>query len=385
MAYSVRRRLELGRIRRLSRRGSFAALAIFGATMAAQLAPQSAAAQVIIGGHRGPAVSVDNGVLDRLGPAPTLPQLFNGLHKPSQANRQVATTNRSTHRAAPSAHKRTRTHHVAARHRPAARKVAIVRPRPARAPQSSLNQVIHLIPPSARLASAAPIPAAAAVSHQEAALSALTSPTVAALAAPAPARQPAVSEIPTPPLLPPQPAPESAPPTAVAPPSQPVALSRPTTLVPETAPALPANPPRQAIAIAAAAPGPSVAAMSTPAVATAPSVQKAAATTVGSSISAIKFNPGATELGASPQPVLDALVARLLGNETLRVQIIAHAAGGPDEAMESRRISLARAVAVRAYFIEKGVRSLRIDVRALGNRADDAPATDQVDLLVVSQ
>jgi outer membrane protein OmpA-like peptidoglycan-associated protein len=53
--------------------------------------------------------------------------------------------------------------------------------------------------------------------------------------------------------------------------------------------------------------------------------------------------------------------------------------------MEARRVSLARAVAVRAYLIEKGVRSLRIDVRALGNRADTGPAADQVDLLVVSQ
>jgi hypothetical protein len=40
---------------------------------------------------------------------------------------------------------------------------------------------------------------------------------------------------------------------------------------------------------------------------------------------------------------------------------------------------------VRAYLIEKGVRSLRIDVRALGNRADNGPVADQVDLLVVSQ
>jgi outer membrane protein OmpA-like peptidoglycan-associated protein len=53
--------------------------------------------------------------------------------------------------------------------------------------------------------------------------------------------------------------------------------------------------------------------------------------------------------------------------------------------MEARRVSLARAVAVRAYLIEKGVRSLRIDVRALGNRADTGPVADQVDLLVVSQ
>ena len=86
-----------------------------------------------------------------------------------------------------------------------------------------------------------------------------------------------------------------------------------------------------------------------------------------------------------PQPALDAVAGKLLGNDSLRVQVIAHAIGNADQAMEARRISLARAVAVRAYLIDKGIRSLRIDVRALGNRADDGPATDQVDLMVVSQ
>jgi hypothetical protein len=75
----------------------------------------------------------------------------------------------------------------------------------------------------------------------------------------------------------------------------------------------------------------------------------------------------------------------LLANQELRLQLISHATGGADDAMEARRVSLARAVAVRAYLIDKGVRSLRIDVRALGNRADKGPVADQVDLVVVSQ
>lgn len=99
----------------------------------------------------------------------------------------------------------------------------------------------------------------------------------------------------------------------------------------------------------------------------------------------LKFKPGATDLGNGPQPVLDTLANRLLANESLRIQIVSHATGGTDDAMEARRVSLARAVAVRAYLIEKGVRSLRIDVRALGNRAENGPVADQVDLMVVSQ
>jgi outer membrane protein OmpA-like peptidoglycan-associated protein len=111
----------------------------------------------------------------------------------------------------------------------------------------------------------------------------------------------------------------------------------------------------------------------------------AAATTVGGAATALKFKPGVTDLGNGGQPVLDTIANKLLGNESLRVQLVSHATGGADDAMEARRVSLARAVAVRAYLIDKGVRSLRIDVRALGNRTDNGPAADQVDLLVVSQ
>lgn len=111
----------------------------------------------------------------------------------------------------------------------------------------------------------------------------------------------------------------------------------------------------------------------------------AAATTVGSGLSAVKFASGATDLAPGAQPALDAIAARLLADDALRVQLIAHATGSSDEAMEARRVSLARAVAVRAYLIDKGVRSLRIDVRALGNRAEDGPVADEVDLMVVSQ
>jgi outer membrane protein OmpA-like peptidoglycan-associated protein len=99
----------------------------------------------------------------------------------------------------------------------------------------------------------------------------------------------------------------------------------------------------------------------------------------------VKFAPGAADLPPTSQGVLDSLANKLLASENLRVQLIAHATGGPDQAMEARRISLARAVAVRAYLIDKGVRSLRMDVRALGNRADDGPVNDQVDLVLVNQ
>jgi outer membrane protein OmpA-like peptidoglycan-associated protein len=404
MAFRLPRRLHLGRMQSFGRRGNVVALAGLGALLIS-----SAHAQVIIGGHGGPSVSVDNSVLDRLGPPITLPQFFLGQRDPSALNRHVATNQRSTHSAAPS-HRTTRAkRHVATRH-VAHRKTKIAKATPSRAAKapvktaSSLNQIIHLIPPKSRLASASPAPssqqpagqqptAQPAITHQDtAAISAPTKPTVvvlAASAAPTPApKQPANSDIPTPPVVPPQQAREEATPAPVAPPSQPVVATAPPAVMPIAASspamkpgAMPAvsfstvsvAPPRPTMTVTPATP---------PA---APPVQMAAATTVGSAASVLKFKAGATDLGNGPQPVLDTIANRLLANETLRVQIVSHATGGADDAMEARRVSLARAVAVRAYLIEKGVRSLRIDVRALGNRADTGPVADQVDLLVVSQ
>jgi outer membrane protein OmpA-like peptidoglycan-associated protein len=394
----------------------------------------SAQAQVIIGGHSGPAVSVDNGVLDRLGPPLTLPQLFLGGRDPGAVNRRVA-TNTAYHAPARShtPKRRVATRHVT-KHRTA---VALAAPsRAAKAPihtASSLNQIIHLIPPKSRLADAAPTTTPApktlaqatgptAITHQETAVSAPTRPSVVALAAPTPApapKQPASSDIPTPPVVaPPQQARQEAPPAPVTPPSQPVAAAAPPAPV-SAAPTAPAAPTTTAstkppgvpsmtvtpapyvpfstvaatspgsMTVAANAPPPMTvtptASAPPPAAATASPVQMAAATTAGNAASALKFKPGSTDLGNAPQPVLDAIASRLLANETMRVQIVSHASGGSDDAMEARRVSLARAVAVRAYLIDKGVRSLRIDVRALGNRTDSGPAADQVELQIVSQ
>jgi outer membrane protein OmpA-like peptidoglycan-associated protein len=327
-------------------------------------AATSVDAQVVVGGNKRPAVLIDDSVLDRLGPAPTLPQLFLGARGLSHVARPTATASRTT----PG---RSRTMHTAGRRSAPHRAPAqFAQAAPART-QSSLNQIIHLTPPGTRVASAPP----PAPFHDQAAVSAPTQPAIAALAAPAPGPGPRPqpsSDAPAP-VLPPPPARQIAPPpqaaTTPTPPAAPAATAAPTPM------------PMPVTTAAATAPAP----VAAPPAPSPPPVQMAAATTVGAAMSAVKFNAGATDLARGPQPTLDAVAARLLGNDNLRVQVIAHATGSADDAMEARRVSLARAVAVRAYLIDKGVRSLRIDVRALGNRSDGGPVADQVDLLVVSQ
>jgi outer membrane protein OmpA-like peptidoglycan-associated protein len=398
--------------------GNLVALAGLSALLAS-----AAQAQIVIGGHGGPAVSVDDSVLERLGPPITLPQFFLGERNPSAVKRQVATNQHGTHSDAPRHRKAKR--HVATRSKkhPTSHKTAIAKAAPARtakapvrmaaASSSSLNQIIHLIPPKSRVASAMPAPAAETgyqqISHQEVAISAPTMPAVVALVAPAPMpspapKQPASNDIPTPAMVAPQQARVETPSAPVAPSPQSVAAAAPPaaapapTVIASAAPmAIPAStlapsptvsaapPPVPPMTIAVATPAPSATITAAPPAVAPPPVQMAAATTLGSAATALKFKSSVTDLGNGAQPILDAIVARLLANESLRVQLVSHATGGPDDAMEARRVSLARAVAVRAYLIDKGVRSLRIDVRALGNRADNGPAADQVDLLVVSQ
>ena len=47
-------------------------------------------------------------------------------------------------------------------------------------------------------------------------------------------------------------------------------------------------------------------------------------------------------------------------------------------------MSLSRALAVRSYLIEQGIRSTRIDVRALGLAGDSGPL-DRVDVVLLGR
>jgi hypothetical protein len=74
----------------------------------------------------------------------------------------------------------------------------------------------------------------------------------------------------------------------------------------------------------------------------------------------------------------------MTANDRLRAQIIAYAAGTNDTASQARRLSLSRALAIRAYLIEKGVASTRLDVRALGHQVDSG-SPDRVDIALAAR
>jgi outer membrane protein OmpA-like peptidoglycan-associated protein len=96
----------------------------------------------------------------------------------------------------------------------------------------------------------------------------------------------------------------------------------------------------------------------------------------------IDFPAGATEMPPVARTTLDKTIAELKRDEASRLQIVAYATGGDEAGSQARRLSLSRALAVRSYLIDQGVRSTRMDVRALGNRSPDGPA-DRVDMVLV--
>ena len=96
-------------------------------------------------------------------------------------------------------------------------------------------------------------------------------------------------------------------------------------------------------------------------------------------MSRVRFLTGKSEITAQAQALLDELAARLM-QSTVRVRLAAFSGRAGDLSSEARRLSLARALAIRNYLSAKGVTPDRVDVLAFGGAADGV--TDRVDVLV---
>ena len=86
--------------------------------------------------------------------------------------------------------------------------------------------------------------------------------------------------------------------------------------------------------------------------------------------------PSGHDVKTSPEGVIAGAGKRKSGQA---IAVIGVANG----AVEARLTSLARAVVVRDYLIQRGVSGAQIKVRALGNRAEGGGSLDRVDLMVL--
>ena len=95
----------------------------------------------------------------------------------------------------------------------------------------------------------------------------------------------------------------------------------------------------------------------------------------------INFGIGTSKLNAQAQKTLGLIAGKLRASERSRVEVRAYASSSGITESQARGLSLSRALTVRASLIALGIRSTRIDVRALGSKGQTVP-TDRVDLQI---
>lgn len=93
----------------------------------------------------------------------------------------------------------------------------------------------------------------------------------------------------------------------------------------------------------------------------------------------IEFGETETKLPDNLKDALRKIADGVQDKPNLRLQLMAYAGASGLSASKARRLSLSRALSVRSFLMESGVRSTRIDVRALGNKTSEKPA-NRVDI-----
>ncbi len=97
----------------------------------------------------------------------------------------------------------------------------------------------------------------------------------------------------------------------------------------------------------------------------------------------IGFKVTETAIPLTVKPDLDKIAERLKANTNERVVLMAYASSIGDQSSTARRVSLSRALSVRAHLIDAGINSLRINVQAEGSK-NPGGDPDRVDIFVES-
>lgn len=297
--------------------------------------PLSAQDTTVIGGHGGSSVEVDLSVLDSLPQVSTLPELL----RPGLLPYARAQSGRLPFRGE--------------RPRVGTRGIGFAQPapRPIAKPTRPRIAAPTINTPSI-VAPATPVTKTA------------TRPARPILATRAPTPTPKPPKI-VAPARKPQPAP-----TSVSVPVTPKAKA------PPKAPSIVSTPP------APAAPKPVRTASRASAPAVAPKPSNAASSATDKGAIQLLFGEGQSDFGDTMASPLAPLVKNLKSNEKSRVQLLAYAASVDGNASKARRLSLSRALSVRAHLMAQGIASTRMDVRALGDRGNSGPA-DRVDVILL--
>ncbi len=311
---------------------------------------------------RNPSVTIDYGVLNSLGPAQSVPSLLlpttprpqlpmgSAVTRRLPAGRAV-TTSRPVVLRPPG---RAKAERLPKRSRPARRAIARAKPN-LRSRTQKPRKLVPRPAPARRKAASVKRP------RKLAARPAIPRPPIASVPL-----EPAVPARKSASVLPPTPKIRSRPKplTATAPPPPPPATRAPAPPSIARSPAVPRS----------AKPPPTQTAAITPA---------RQAFGVGRSYR-LGFAPETSKLGAVSTERLDEIAAGAKTDTAIRLKLLAYAGAAGQTASQSRRLSLSRALAVRSYLIDKGVRSVQFEVHARGKKLEGGPP-DRVDVIVTKR
>lgn len=96
----------------------------------------------------------------------------------------------------------------------------------------------------------------------------------------------------------------------------------------------------------------------------------------------VTFSGDSSELSDGGRKALEQAAQLMTRDPSLRLQLLAYAGGVDGSRGSARSMSLARALAVRSYLMGRGIRSTRVEVRALGAQTNTTPI-DRVDLVYI--
>ena len=98
----------------------------------------------------------------------------------------------------------------------------------------------------------------------------------------------------------------------------------------------------------------------------------------------LAFASGLSKLDGVSTALLDEIAGGAKIDRSIRLKLLAYAGAAGQTASHSRRLSLSRALAVRSYLIDKGVRSVQFEVHAKGKKLEGGPP-DRVDVIVTKR
>ena len=116
-------------------------------------------------------------------------------------------------------------------------------------------------------------------------------------------------------------------------------------------------------------------------VSTAPAAKRTAAS-LKDLIIPVLFEPGVDQLNLAGAEILDDVIKRI-EFKGVRLQLSAYAGDVDNSESAMRRLSLKRAISIRAYLMSRGIEGTRIDVRPKG-MAPDSPR-ERVDIIFLPQ